>query len=58
MYIHNMFDHAKEMQAKAIAAAKTCLERQDKAIAAASKACAFKRLSNMRARMDARMDAN
>ena len=57
MYIHKMFDRAKEMQAKAIAAAKTCLERQDKAIAAASKACAFKRLSNMRARMDARMDA-
>ena len=38
MFIHKMFEHAKEMQAKAIAAAKTYLERQAKAIAAASKA--------------------
>ena len=38
MYIHKVFDHAKGMHAKAIAAAKTYLERQAKAIAATSKA--------------------
>ena len=56
-YIHNMFDHGKEMQAKATVAAKTRLERQAKAFAAASKALAIKRPTEMRARMDARMDA-